>query len=190
MTDEKKVAATGAASKNSEKPSPAVKKTKVEKEEKPKNEDKKDKKFNNPFSEQDPLQAKLVNMLMRSGKKTIARRVLRDTFEEMHRRGEKDPLKALEKALQNATPTMEVKPRRVGGSIYQIPIEVTPKRQESLPLRWILAGARSKKGQPMYRRLAGELLDAASEQGFAFNKKMEVHKMAQSNKAFAHLARY
>jgi len=177
MSDETKVAAAEAASKNS---------AAEEKKAAPK----KEKKFSNPFNENDPLQAKLVNCIMKNGKKTVARNILRDTFAEMHRRGEKDPLAVFEKALQNATPTMEVRPRRVGGAIYQIPVEVKPRRQESLPIRWLLMGARSKKGQPMYKRLAGELIDCASEQGFAFNKKLDVHKMAQANKAFAHLARY
>lgn len=183
MSDETKAAVAETASKNS-----AVEAKKAAKPsgDKPK----KEKKFSNPFNENDPLQAKLVNCIMKDGKKTIARNILRDTFEEMHRRGEKDPLATFDKALQNATPTMEVKPRRVGGAIYQIPIEVKPKRQASLPIRWLLMGARSKKGQPMYKRLAGELMDCASEQGFAFNKKIDVHKMAQANKAFAHLARY
>ncbi|MCF7846490.1 MAG: 30S ribosomal protein S7 [Candidatus Gracilibacteria bacterium] len=151
---------------------------------------KKAEKFENPFSAQDPIQSRLVNNLMRCGKKTIARKILKDMFAELHARGEEDPLKTFEKALQNASPTMEVRPRRVGGAIYQIPVEVTPKRQETLPIRWILAGARSKKGQPMYKRLAGEILDASKETGFAYNKKEEVHKIAQANKAFAHLARY
>ncbi|NJP03903.1 30S ribosomal protein S7 [Candidatus Gracilibacteria bacterium] len=138
----------------------------------------------------DPIQAKMVTCIMKNGKKQVAIRILQMAFEEMNRRGEKDVLKTFEKAVQNATPTMEVRPRRIGGSIYQIPIEVTPKRQGSLSIRWILAAARSKKGQPMYKRLASELLDAANETGTSFRKREESHKMAQSNKAFAHLARY
>jgi len=151
---------------------------------------KKEKKYVNPFNEADPLQAKMVNCIMKGGKKTVARRILRDAFDEMNRKGEKDPLAVFEKAIQKSTPTMEVKPRRVGGAIYQIPVEVNQKRQGSLPIRWILLGARAKKGQPMYKRLAIELIDSANEQGFAFNKREDVHKMAQANKAFAHLARY
>ncbi len=178
MTDEKAAVAAAA----SEKPA------KTSSKEAPKKA--KEKKYVNPFNEADPLQAKLVNCIMKGGKKSLARRILRDTFDEMHRRGEADPLATFEKALQKATPTMEVRPRRVGGSIYQIPVEVKPQRQGTLPIRWLLAGARSKKGQPMYKRLATELIDCASEQGFAFNKREDVHKMAQANKAFAHLARY
>ena len=180
MTDEKVaevVTASEKTTKTASKGKEAPKKEKV-------------KKYINPFNEADPLQAKLVNCIMKCGKKSLARRILRDTFDEMYRRGEADPLATFEKALQKATPSMEVRPRRVGGSIYQIPIEVKPKRQATLPTRWILAGARSKKGQPMYKRLATELIDCANEQGFAFNKREDVHKMAQANKAFAHLARY
>ncbi len=192
MTDEK-VAATETASENSAKPSKEAKKASTEKSSSAKKvteDKKKDKKYVNPFNEADPLQAKLVNCIMKQGKKSIARTILRDTFDEMNRRGDADPLATFEKALQKATPTMEVRPRRVGGAIYQIPVEVNPKRQATLPIRWLLAGARSKKGQPMYKRLASELMDCANEQGYAFNKREDVHKMAQANKAFAHLARY
>lgn len=171
MTDTK-AAATSAASKNDAK------------------EPKKAKKFVNPFSVNDPLQAKLVNCIMKNGKKNLAQKILKDCFEEMNRKGEKDVMKAFEKAFQNVTPTMEVKPKRVGGSVYQIPMEVKPKRQLSLSIRWILAAARSRKGQPMYRRLASELMAAANEEGNAYNKKVEAHRSAQANKAFAHLARY
>ncbi len=115
---------------------------------------------------------------------------MRDTLAELSRAGEKDPLKTFELAFQNATPTMEVTARRIGGAVYQIPTEIKPRRQESLSIRWILQGARSRKGQPMHRRLAQELLDASRDNGYAVNKKKEVHKMAQANKAFAHLARY
>ncbi len=188
MTDEKVAAAETASEKSAKKP--VASKGAPSTIGKVTGDKKKNKKYVNPFNESDPLQAKLVNCIMKCGKKTLARRILRDTFDEMNRRGESDPLATFEKALQKATPTREVRPRRVGGSIYQIPIEVKPKRQATLPIRWILAGARSKKGQPMYKRLASELIDCASEQGHAFNKREDVHKMAQANKAFAHLARY
>ena len=178
MTD-KKVAAAETASEKTAKPKSASKEA-----------PKKEKKYVNPFNEADPLQAKMVNCIMKNGKKTVARSILRDAFDEMNRKGDKDPLASFEKAILKATPTMEVRPRRVGGAIYQIPVEVNVKRQGSLPIRWILAGARSKKGQPMYKRLAVELMDCANEQGYAYNKREDVHKMAQANKAFAHLARY
>lgn len=144
----------------------------------------------NPFSYTDPLQQKLVNCIMKNGKKSIAQRILKDTFEELARRGEKDPLKTLELSLSNATPTIEVRPKRIGGAVYQIPVEVPSKRQQTLSIRWILKAARSRKGQPMYRALAAELVEASQDSGSAVNKKKDVHKMAQANKAFAHLARY
>lgn len=152
--------------------------------------EKKAKKFSNPFNMNDPMQEKLVKCIMKNGKKTIAQKILKDCFEEMSKKGTKDVLKTFEIAFLNVVPSMEVRPKRIGGSVYQIPIEVTPKRRISLPIRWILQGARSKKGQPMYKRLATELMDAANEQGFAFGKKEEVQRVAQANKAFAHLARY
>lgn len=144
----------------------------------------------NLFSYTDPLQQKFVNSVMERGKKTIAQKILQDTFDELARRGEKDPLKTFELALSNATPTVEVRPKRIGGAIYQIPVEVSPKRQQTLSIRWILQGARSRKGQPMFKRLASELVEASQDAGAAVNKKKEAHKMAQANKAFAHLARY
>ncbi|MCF7906040.1 30S ribosomal protein S7 [Candidatus Gracilibacteria bacterium] len=159
-------------------------------EDKGKKSEKKGKQAPNPFSFSDPLQTKFVNCLLKQGKKTVAQRILRDTFDELTRLGEKDALKTFETALQNATPTLEVTAKRVGGAVYQIPSEVKPRRQQSLSIRWILEGARSRKGQPMHRRLAQELLDASHDSGHAVNKKKEAHKMAQANKAFAHLARY
>ena len=151
---------------------------------------KKGKKYQNQFSYSDPLQQKFVNCLMKNGKKTLAQRILKDTFEEIYKRGHEDPLKIFEKALRNATPTMECRAKRIGGAVYQIPVEVNSKRQQSLSIRWILEGARKKKGQPMFKRLATELIDCANEMGHAFSKKEEAHRMAQANKAFAHLARY
>lgn len=93
------------------------------------------------------------------------------------------------KAVLNATPLIEVRPKRVAGSVYQVPTEVNPKRQQTLAVRWILAAARERKGMPMAQKLAMELLDASAEQGGAVKKKLDVLKMAQANKAFAHLAK-
>lgn len=146
--------------------------------------------FVNPFSYGDELQAKFVNCIMKNGKKTVAQRILKDTFAELNRRGVQDVAKTFYKAYDNACPTIEVKPKRIGGAVYQIPREVKQQRQRTLAIRWILEGARSRKGQPMYRRLASEIMEAAEENGFAVNRKKEVHRMAQANKAFAHLARY
>ena len=151
---------------------------------------KKVKKFITPFSYEDPLQSKLVNCIMKNGKKTVAQRILQDAFALMHKRGEEDVMKSFEKALENVTPTMEVKAKRIGGSVYQIPIEVKAKRQHSLAIRWLLDGARSKKNRPMADGLATEIIDAANERGHAFSRREEMHRMAQANKAFAHLARY
>jgi small subunit ribosomal protein S7 len=146
--------------------------------------------FTSPFSYADELQAKFVNCIMKNGKKTVAQRILKDTFTELNRRGVKDVEKAFVKAFENTTPTIEVKPKRIGGAVYQIPREVKPQRQRTLAIRWILEGARSRKGQPMFKRLASELMEASEDNGFAVNRKKEVHRMAQANKAFAHLARY
>ena len=151
---------------------------------------KKEKKFTNPFNYDDALQSKVVNCIMERGKKATAQRILKDTFQELHRRNTDDVLKTFQLAFQNATPTLEVKPKRIGGGVYQIPMEVPAKRQMSLAIRWILMGARKRKGVPMYKRLAAELLDASSETGFAYNKREEIHRAAQANKAFAHLARF
>ncbi len=176
--------------------------TKVKKDDAPKKEDKKsapqggggktEKKvsYKNPFSFKDPLQTKVVNCIMKDGKKTIAQQILKDTFDELSRKGQKNPLKTFEIAITNAKPSMEVKAKRIGGAVYQIPLEVPAKRQDSLAIRWILEGARKKKGMPMYKRLALELLDAFNESGYAYTKREDAHKMAQANKAFAHLARY
>ena len=151
---------------------------------------KKAKKFVSPFSYADPLQMKLVNCIMKNGKKTVAQRILKDAFDIMNNKGEEDVMKSFEKAIENVTPTMEVKAKRIGGSVYQIPIEVKPKRQLSLSIRWLLDGARSKKNRPMAESLANEMIDAANERGHAFSRREEMHRMAQANKAFAHLARY
>ena len=155
-----------------------------------KSAEKKLKKFKNPFSYSDPLQKKFVNTIMRCGKKTVAEKILKNTFAELKNRGHDDPLKMFETAIIKASPSMEVRPKRIGGAIYQIPIEVKTKRQHSLVFRWIIEGAKKRKGQPMFKKLAAEIIDAVDETGFAFGKKSEAHKMAQANKAFAHLARY
>lgn len=132
---------------------------------------------------------KFVNCMMHDGKKSTARRVFKDSMDIIKTRTKEDPLEVFQKALLNATPLTEVRPKRVGGAVYQVPVEVSPKRQQSLSMRWILVAARARKGMPMAQRLALELLDAASEQGGAVKKKEDVLKMAQANKAFAHLAK-
>ncbi len=183
MSDETKAAAAEAASENS------VKEVEASSNKATAKSSKKGK-YKNPFSYRDELQCKFVNCVMRRGKKTVAQKILRDAFDELNRKGAKDPLKTFEMAVSNTKPTMEVKAKRIGGAVYQIPLEVNTKRQLSLSIRWLLEGARKKKGMPMYKRLALELTDAANQTGYAFLKKEETHKMAQANRAFAHLARY
>lgn len=137
----------------------------------------------------DPQIEKFICCLMREGKKSIARGVFWDAMEVIKTRTKDAPLEVFSKALMNVTPLVEVRPKRVAGAVYQVPVEVTPKRQTALSIRWILDAARSRKGIPMAQRLALELLDASADQGAAFKKKQDVLKMAQANKAFAHLAK-
>lgn len=136
------------------------------------------------------LQEKFINYIMKRGKKNVARKIFQNTLEIINKKTQKDPEKIFEKAIEKIKPTLEVRPKRIGGAVYQIPIEVTPKRQIMLAFRWILNVARNKKGSPIAKRLAQELLDAASETGAAIKKKEDTHKMAQANRAFAHYAKY
>jgi small subunit ribosomal protein S7 len=131
---------------------------------------------------------KFINSLMRDGKKHAARQIFWDAMEVIKTRTKDEPLEVFGKAMLNVTPLIEVRPKRVGGSVYQVPTEVNPKRQQTLSIRWIIGAARDRKGMPMAQRLALELLDASADQGAAFKKKQDVIKMAQANKAFAHLA--
>lgn len=135
------------------------------------------------------LLEKFINCMMERGKKSVARRIFADTMDVIKTRTKEDPMEVFNKALLNATPLIEVRPKRVAGSVYQVPTEVTPKRQMALSIRWILGAARDRKGMPMSQKLAMELLDASTEQGGAIKKKQDVLKMAQANKAFAHLAK-
>jgi len=125
---------------------------------------------------QSPLVTVLINTVMTGGKKTVAERIGPDT----------NPLAVLERAVDNAKPRLEVKPRRVGGATYQVPLEVAPERQTSLAVRWLVSFADARKGTPMREALAAEILDASQGQGSAIRKRDDVHKMAQANKAFAH----
>ncbi len=137
----------------------------------------------------DPLLEKFINCVMMQGKKSIARRIVNDAFDVIKTRTKDAPMEVFSKALMNVTPLVEVRPKRIAGSVYQVPVEVTPKRQQALSIRWILDAARSRKGIPMAQKLALELLDASADQGSAVKKKQDVLKMAQANKAFAHLAK-
>ncbi|MBU0981854.1 30S ribosomal protein S7 [Patescibacteria group bacterium] len=138
----------------------------------------------------DQTSEKFVNYIMLDGKKTIARKIFADMLSEIEKRGNKNPKEIFFRGIENAKPSMEVRPKRVGGSIYQVPFEVSPKRQQMLAFRWILTAARDKKNGPMARRLAQEILEAAEGTGTAVKKKEDVHRMAAANRAFAHYSRY
>jgi len=126
---------------------------------------------------------------MKQGKKNVARRIFKDTLTAIAVK-EKQPEKVFEKAVEMVRPTLEVRAKRIGGAVYQIPVEVKPERQTMLAFRWILLGARAKKGAPMAKKLAEELMAAAIGEGNAIKKKDDTVKMAQANKAFAHFAKY
>ena len=133
------------------------------------------------------LVGRLISMLMERGKKSVATKIVYDTLDfikEKHPEG--DPLEVVIRAIDTVKPRVEVKSRRVGGATYQVPVEVSPDRQNALALRWIIGFAQARKGVPMQRALAIEVLDAFGEQGNAIKKRDDTHKMAQANKAFAH----
>lgn len=133
------------------------------------------------------LVSRLVNTVMRQGKRSTAQRIVYGAFDEIAAKNPTaNPLDILQRAVDNAKPRLEVKPRRVGGATYQVPLEVPPDRQVSLAMRWIVNFADARKGQPMVKALAAEILDAYQGQGSAIRKRDDVHKMAQANKAFAH----
>jgi len=133
------------------------------------------------------LVAKFINMVMRDGKESIAEKIVYGAFEEIKRKlNEPDILKVFHKIIDNVRPRLEVKPRRVGGATYQIPIEVKQERGTSLALRWIIQLAKTRKGKPMEQKLADELLAAYRGEGGAIKKRDDMHKMAEANKAFAH----
>jgi small subunit ribosomal protein S7 len=134
------------------------------------------------------LVTRFINVVMGCGKKNTAQRLIYGAFEKASEKLEKgNPIDILSGALENARPRIEVKSRRVGGATYQVPVELSFERQESLGLRWIVAAARSRKGTPMSEALAGEIIDAYNNTGSVVKKKDDTHKMAQANRAFAHL---
>ena len=130
--------------------------------------------------------SRFTNMIMSDGKKRTAEKIIYDALEIMSQKNKADPLSMMEKALQNVSPSVEVKSRRVGGSNYQVPIEVNPRRRMSLAMRWILDAAAKRNEKTMKNKLASELLDACEGKGSAVKKREDVHKMAEANKAFAH----
>ena len=130
--------------------------------------------------------AKFINRVMKQGKKSVAARIVYDALDIIQARMKRPPLEVMEEAVRNVSPVLEVKPRRVGGSTYQIPVEVPPGRRLTLAMRWLLAAARSRPGKSMAEKLANELMDAARETGSAVKKREETYRMAEANRAFAH----
>lgn len=138
----------------------------------------------------DETSEKFINYIMEGGKKTIARKIFNDMLAEIEKRGHKEPRELFFRAIENTKPAMEVRPKRIGGAVYQVPFEVNPKRQRMLSFRWLINGARARKGIPMYKRLTLEILEASDGNGGAVKKKDDVERMAQANRAFAHYARF
>jgi small subunit ribosomal protein S7 len=130
--------------------------------------------------------AKFINRIMYSGKKSTAERIMYKTMDLLEAQTHRNPLDTFEQALRNATPVVEVKPRRVGGATYQVPVDIRTERRAALAMRWLIASARSRKGHSMAEKLAAELSDAASGQGATVKKREDTHRMAEANRAFVH----
>ena len=128
----------------------------------------------------------LINKVMKNGKKSTSERIVYAALEQVGTRTKEEPRQVFEQAMRNVMPVLEVRPRRVGGATYQIPLEVRPARQMSLAMRWLLGAARGRTGRPMAERLAAEIIDAYREQGAAVKKRDDTHRMAEANKAFVH----
>ena len=137
----------------------------------------------------DVIVSQFINKVMKGGKKTIAQKIVYGAFDIIKEQTKKEPLEIFKLALENASPLLEVKPKRIGGATYQVPMEAKGERKLALATRWILDSARSKKGKPMADKLAQELIEASNNQGNAMKKKADTHRMAEANKAFAHFAR-
>ena len=132
------------------------------------------------------LVTKFINSMMFGGKRAISQQIMYEAFNQMQAKTQEDPLKVFKRAVDNVKPSLEVKSRRVGGSNYQVPVEVNPARRTSLALRWLISFARKRPERTMVAKLANELMDAANMRGGAVKKKEDTHKMAEANKAFAH----
>jgi len=130
--------------------------------------------------------AKLINRILLDGKKSVAEKIVYGAMDIIEDRTKRNPMEVVEEAFRNVTPIIEVRPRRVGGATYQVPVEVRPERKVSLTLRWIVTNSRKRGGNTMTEKLAAELLDAANNTGASVKKKEDGHKMAEANKAFAH----
>lgn len=129
---------------------------------------------------------KFIRRMMLQGKKSTARKIMYDALEDAAKKATKDPLEVFQKAMENVRPAVEVKSRRVGGSTYQVPVEIRDTRRDALAMRWIIQYARSRSGRSMSEKLSAELLDAFNSTGSSFKKKEDTHRMAEANKAFAH----
>lgn len=136
------------------------------------------------------LLSRFIGKLMLDGKRSTAETIVYNAFDQIKEKTKQEPLDVFETAIKNISPAVEVRARRVGGSTYQIPMEVKPRRKTQLAIRWMVETSRGKRGAPMSKRLATEIMDAAKNEGSAFKKKEDVHKMAEANRAFAHYARY
>ena len=133
-----------------------------------------------------PVVQEVITRMMRDGKKSVATTVMYDSLELLGERAKREPMEVFDQALKNVSPLIEVKPRRVGGATYQVPVEVASDRRLALAMRWLLAAARTRAGKSMAEKMASELLDAANNTGAAVKRKEETHKMAEANRAFAH----
>ena len=133
--------------------------------------------------------SRFINRLMQQGKKTVAQRITYNAFDIIRDQSSLDPLEVFQQAMRNTTPLVEVKPKRVGGATYQVPTELRRVRSEALAMRWLIRGARSRKGMPMRSGLAQELIEAARGEGSAVRRKEELHRMAEANRAFVHYRR-
>jgi small subunit ribosomal protein S7 len=134
----------------------------------------------------DKMVARFVNIMMHQGKKSVAEKIFYQSLDIVGSKTKEDPLGIFKRALDNATPVLVVRSRRVGGANYQVPIEVRPQRRLSLGMRWLIQAARSREGRSMEGKLAEELIDAANQRGGAIKKKEDTHRMAEANRAFAH----
>jgi len=137
---------------------------------------------------QDLKVSKFINHIKRKGKKELARRILYGAFNIIEKESKKDPLEVFNLALENVGPIVEVRPRRVGGATYQVPVRVRPERKGSLAMRWLVEAAKSKKGKPMTEKLAEELMQASENKGGAVKNRRDIPRMAEANRAFAHFA--
>jgi small subunit ribosomal protein S7 len=137
----------------------------------------------------DIVVAQFINKVMKRGKKTIAQKIVYGAFDIIKEKTKKEPLEIFRLAIENASPLLEVKPKRIGGATYQVPMEVRGERKLALATKWILDAARGKKGKPMAEKLSEELILASKNEGNAMKKKADTHRMAEANKAFAHFAR-